>query len=148
METLKEFRSILLGQQITVYTDHQNLTYKNFNTERVMQWRLILEEFNPTLLYIKGENNIIADALSRLDMQPSTLKTGNLAKHFGLEEDDLPQDAFPLSYKTLMIHQQADKALQQLALTNPKYSLTQFHGGGKTRTLITKDNKIVVPATL
>ena len=31
---LKEYRNILLGQQITVYTDHKNLTYKNFNTER------------------------------------------------------------------------------------------------------------------
>ena len=81
-------------------------------------------------------------------MTSSTLKTNHLAEQFGLEEDDLPKDAFPLSYKTLMIHQQADTALQQLALNNPKYSLTQFHGGGKTRTLITKENKIVVPATL
>jgi hypothetical protein len=51
VETLKEFRNILLGQRITVYTDHKNLTYANFNTERVMRWRLILEEYGPELIY-------------------------------------------------------------------------------------------------
>ena len=47
VETLKEFRNILLGQKIIVYTDHKNLTYKVFNTERVMRWRLIIEEYGP-----------------------------------------------------------------------------------------------------
>ena len=42
--TLKEFRNILLGHQITVYTNHKNLTHKILNTERVMHWRPILEE--------------------------------------------------------------------------------------------------------
>ena len=41
VETLKEFRNILLGQKIIVWTDHQNLTYKTFNTERVMRLSLI-----------------------------------------------------------------------------------------------------------
>ena len=36
VKTLKVFRSILLGLQIKVYTDHKNLTYKTFNTERVI----------------------------------------------------------------------------------------------------------------
>ena len=49
VETLKEFRNILLGHQITVYTDHKNLTYKGFNTERVMRWRLTLKSFGPEL---------------------------------------------------------------------------------------------------
>jgi hypothetical protein len=34
VETLKEFRNILLGQKIKVYTDHENLTYKSFNSDR------------------------------------------------------------------------------------------------------------------
>ena len=33
-----------------------------------MRWRLILEEFGPELKYIKVENNVVADALSRLEM--------------------------------------------------------------------------------
>ena len=47
VETLKEYRNILLGQQIEVFTDHKNLVYKTFNTERVMRWRLIIEECGP-----------------------------------------------------------------------------------------------------
>ena len=68
VESLKEFRNILLGQQIKVYTDHKSLTYKTFNTERIIRWRLILEEYNPELIYIQGSKNIVADALSRLDI--------------------------------------------------------------------------------
>ena len=52
VETLNEFRNKLLGQQITINTDHKNLTYKIFNTEQVMQWILILEEYSPELIYI------------------------------------------------------------------------------------------------
>ena len=66
VETLKEFRTILLGQKIKVYTDHKNLTFSNFNTERVMRWRLVLEEYDPELVYIKGPDNVVADVLSRL----------------------------------------------------------------------------------
>ena len=61
--TLKEFRNILLGYQIMFYTDHTNLSYRIFNTERVMRWRLILKAFGPELKYIKGENNIIDNDL-------------------------------------------------------------------------------------
>jgi hypothetical protein len=39
--TLKEFKKVLRGHQIMVYTDHKNLSFKNFNTERVMRWHLL-----------------------------------------------------------------------------------------------------------
>ena len=57
--SLKEFRNILLGHQITVYTDHKNLTNKILNTECVICWRLILEEFGPDLKYNKGETTLL-----------------------------------------------------------------------------------------
>jgi hypothetical protein len=53
VETLKEFRNILLGHSIRVSTDHQNLTYKIFNTERVMRWRLLIEEFGVDLTMLQ-----------------------------------------------------------------------------------------------
>ena len=61
VKTLKECGNILLGQRIEVFTDHKNLVYKTFNTERVMRWRLIIEECGPKLTHIKGKNNIVAD---------------------------------------------------------------------------------------
>jgi len=33
VEVLKEFRNILMGQQIIVHTDHENLTYKQQNSD-------------------------------------------------------------------------------------------------------------------
>ena len=110
VETLKEFRNILLGQQIKVYTDHKNLTYKTFNTERVMRWRLILEEYSPELIYIQGSINIAADALSRLDIvdTPNPVKNNITAvnEHYGLDDEDI---SHPTNYKTIMQYQQKDQ---------------------------------------
>ena len=75
VETLKQFRNILLGQKIVVHTDHKNLTAKTFNTDRVVRWCLILEECSPELRYIQGQKNIVADALSRLKLEE------NISKH-------------------------------------------------------------------
>ena len=64
-----------------------------------MHWRLILEEFGAQLHYIKGEENVVADAPSRLEMTPNKIspEPTEMAEHFGLEEDDLPDTAYPLS---------------------------------------------------
>ena len=39
-------------------------------SDRVYRWRVILEEYGPKIVYIKGIHNTVADAISRLDHDP------------------------------------------------------------------------------
>jgi len=73
VETFKEFKGILWGQKIKVFTDHKNLVRDalSLDSDRVFRWRQILEEYNPELSYIKGIDNTVADAISRLEYDPS-----------------------------------------------------------------------------
>ena len=80
VETFKEFRSILLGSRIRVHTDLKNLTHDmtTFNTQRVLRWRLQLEEFKPIFLFKTGTSNVLADTLTRL---PADSHSHTVARH-------------------------------------------------------------------
>jgi hypothetical protein len=43
--------------------------------DRVYQWRTLLEEYGSKIVYIKGIHNTVADAVSRLEYDPSVNKT-------------------------------------------------------------------------
>jgi RNase H-like domain found in reverse transcriptase len=132
VETLKEFRTILLGQQLLIHTDHENLTYKTFNSDRVMRWRLFVEEYSPDIRYIQGEKNIVADAMSRLEIIDTPMDEAHFtdalrSEFYGLDKDALPEDAYPLSYELIGKQQSTDKAiLTELKKTKSRYHIHPF----------------------
>ena len=70
VEALKEFHTMIYGYPIDVYTDHLNWTYdKNIRNARVMRWRLLIQEYAPTLHYVQGKKNVVADLLSRAEFE-------------------------------------------------------------------------------
>ncbi len=85
VEILKEFNGMLWGQLINFYTDHKNLTWDGLGltSDRVIHWRILLEEYAPKIIYIKGIYNTVADAFSWLDYDPKLNSTNeyNHAMH-------------------------------------------------------------------
>lgn len=143
VETLKEFRSTLLGAKLRVYTDHKNLTHKltEYTAQRVMRWRLLLEEYGCEYRYLPGDKNSLADALSRV---PTSSHERENARHlddadevYSMEEqlaecllihpgfDD--DQGLPINFDTIRKYQLQDAQLKSAIKEKPKqYSIKRL----------------------
>ena len=69
MHTLIKFRKYFVGNKFVVKTDHNNLRYfltqKDIN-ERKQKWVSKIQSFYFYIEYVKGKNNVVVDALSRI----------------------------------------------------------------------------------
>ncbi len=61
---LMEFRSMLLGAELHIYTDHKNILNVGDSSEQQLRWISYVDEYGPTIHYIEGPCNIIADTFS------------------------------------------------------------------------------------
>jgi hypothetical protein len=145
VESLKFFRTMLLGHLIVIYTDHKNLTFEKFASDRVARWRLYVEEYGPELRYVPGENNIIADAFSRLPMMdrpneiepavPATLP--ELAEVYDMQSDG----KCPIDARLI-----ADK--QQEEIPKGTYNRSKSIRVGDVILKVNKSDRIMIPESL
>ena len=174
VETLKEFKGMLWGQRIKVYTDHKNLTRDalGLTSDRVYRWRLILEEYGPEIVYIKGIHNTVADAISRLEyVSPDTPSTDatmhqnwmtfskcwckyklthnnsttkhNYSMNSVFANRSEEEEIFPLTVKEIAEAQGLDKLFKATAIKE-KYDKTLI----QTTPVFCKDGKLVIPWSL
>jgi hypothetical protein len=69
---IDKFRSYLVGAKVTVFTNHATLKYvltKKNAKPRLIQWILLLEEFDIEIKDKLGVENSVADYLSRLHLE-------------------------------------------------------------------------------
>ena len=95
VRAFKKFRSDLLGEHFTIFTDHQSLKFflkQRDLSGRQARWRELLGEYD---FDICGEDKVIADGLSRLPNEPEicpisaaiSLATNSSAFQISCEED-------------------------------------------------------------
>jgi hypothetical protein len=115
---------------------------------------VLSEEYSPGLDHIKGTTNVAANALSCLwilnhPMDEEHFTEALPSELYTLDDEDLPETAFPLSDAFLGKAQSTDVAiLKEAAKTKSLYSIQPFTGAEKTRELICHNGKIVVPKKL
>ncbi len=143
VETLHEYKCIILRHWITIYIDHKNLTFSNFTTDHIACWQLIVEECSPNIVYLPGKCNIIADALSRLPkLNEPHDESAFLEEIFALNKQI---DAFPIAFDVI------SKA--QLTNNNIQWCITNNDPDFETRIiqwapLVYFKGKIAIPTNL
>lgn len=148
---VKYFRPYLYGRPFKILTDHKPLVYL-FNmrdpSSRLMKFRIILEEYNFEVEYVKGSENAAADALSRItlndlkEMHESVINvmTRAGARKLNKLDSSVDMDALDLrpdQPKVVSTHIRPKESVE-LKLIDIK-GLKQFKKEG----IITKENKIL-----
>ena len=120
VETLKEFKYLLLGNRITVHTDHRTLTYPDtkHTCDRVLRQRLLLEEYGCDIRYIEGAKNVAADALSRLEANlVEPIKNESHFTRYRYQENV----SVPVDMKVIAKMQRADERLMGIRERCPNW---------------------------
>jgi hypothetical protein len=64
--SFKKLEYLIRDIKFTLHTDHRNLTFlKTAGSDKILRWKLEIQGYNCRVIFIKGEDNMVADGFSR-----------------------------------------------------------------------------------
>jgi transposase InsO family protein len=126
---LTKLEYLLRDVYFVLHTDHINLTFVNAiatTSRKVYNWKLTIQEFNFDIVYIKGENNVVADKLSRLcdsDPQNDERKIETIFLN-AIVENYIPQnirDMFNAVHNAVVGHNGFKKTMKRMLKAGAKH---------------------------
>ncbi|XP_015124915.1 uncharacterized protein LOC107046731, partial [Diachasma alloeum] len=84
-EAVRKFRHIFEGRHVTIYTDHKPLLHAfKQNPDKANPWQFhrldFIGQFSTDIQHVAGKDNVVADALSRIEAISTAISTAELAQ--------------------------------------------------------------------
>lgn len=119
---LNSLRNFIYGAKIKIYTDHLPLTFavspKNSN-KKIKRWKSFIEEHDYEMFYKQGKANVVADALSRIQLNSLT-PTVHSSDHD--DNSYIPSTESPINvFKNQLIFRIAPHSNYRLSILFGKY---------------------------
>ena len=108
------------------------------SSQRVMYWRILLEEFSPKIVYIKGPENIV---LSRLSEEGDIVDNVEAVLLFAFKDKEI----FPIQLQLIQNTQSKDRSSRKRLKDNFKHYKRNKNENAQ---VITYNDRIIIPKTI
>ena len=113
----------------------------------MFRWKQKIEEYAPTIQYVKGHTNIEADALSRLPMIDTNQGIEAMLNHPQIDPFNPILNQYPLDLILINKYQQLDSALLKAEREDTRFTYSSVYGTKliSYQILRTEKRYIVIP---
>ena len=92
---VRSLHQFLAGRRFTILSDHEALSYnRESDSSKINRWKMAISEYDYELKHIAGEDNVVADALSRCmvsdDNIAEDMETDKILSMAGMSSSDKP----------------------------------------------------------